>query len=69
MIGFKLIQYRMLAVEIMQTYDYGDIQKGIAYLKNNTQKVKTDTPQDCLKYVDYYFRQLITWLQENGKEV
>lgn len=65
----QLIHYQQLANQIIETYDYNDIKRGIKYAKDNTQKPESLDNQEKLEVIDVLFKNLIGWLEKNGKKV
>ncbi len=72
--GFEQIQFQMqmmhfqqLANQIIQSYDFNDIQQGIKYSKEITTKKETLNNQEKLEIISDLFNNLIGWLEKNGR--
>lgn len=68
-IQMQLMEYQSVANQIIQTFDFNDIKKAIAFAKESIPKQDGLSVEEKLAIIDSLFEKTISWLKEKGKRV
>lgn len=67
--AFKFMEYQSIANQIIEAFDFRDIEKGIKHAKDTVPKREVINDEEKYSIIDDLFNTLIPWLQENGRKV
>lgn len=68
-IQMQLMEYQSVANQIIQTFDFNDIKKAIAFAKESIPKKEGLSVEEKLAIIDSLFEKTIGWLQKNGRKI
>ena len=65
----QMMQYQQLANQIIESYDFNDIKSGMKSIKEHYIKQETIGNSEKIAIIDDLFKELIGWLNKEGRKV